>query len=62
MSVNETAMQNAQSVHSKSVCRNKWLLGGHVVDESEKCGHIWDTTVGNQKTLEAAKMRLNSEC
>jgi hypothetical protein len=41
-SVNETATQNVWSVHKKSLWWNRRSLGSHVIDESEKCGHIWD--------------------
>jgi hypothetical protein len=46
MSLNEMAFQNVWSVHKKSLWWNRCLLGWHVVDESEKCGHIWDTACG----------------
>jgi hypothetical protein len=46
MSMNETAIQNIQSVHKKSLWWNRCLLGSHGVDESEKCGHLWDTARG----------------
>jgi hypothetical protein len=46
MSLNEMASQNVWSVHKKSLWWNRCFLGWHVVDESEKWGHIWDTACG----------------
>jgi hypothetical protein len=40
--MNETAMQNILSI-KKTLCDETCLLGGHVVNESEECWHIWDT-------------------
>jgi hypothetical protein len=46
MSVNKMATQIVLSIH-KSLCDEiNGKLGDHVVDEWEKCGHIWDTAHG----------------
>ncbi len=44
----------------KSLCDEAMFARGHVVDELEKCGHVWGTACGNQETLEALGIRVKS--
>jgi hypothetical protein len=53
------AWHNMPALHKESLRRNSSLLGSHVIDKSEGCGHIWDTAGGESLGFSAMRIRVN---
>jgi hypothetical protein len=51
--VKEMTMQKIQALSNKLVWWSWHLVNGHVVDESEECGHKWVTACGESVNLQS---------